>query len=94
MNDFFPISGFWAEALGVAAGSLTTFAFLPQVLKIWRERSAAGLSLSTFAIFTSGVFLWLIYGFFIGSFAVTFFNAITLVLAGAIVLGAWRFRHK
>lgn len=84
----------WLEAIGFVAGSLTTIAFLPQVLKIWRERSAAGLSVPTFLLFTLGVVLWLVYGLVANLFAVAFFNAITLALALMILAGVWRFRPR
>ena len=48
--------------LGLFAGSLTTIAFLPQVIKTWRTRSTKDISLEMFAIFCSGVLLWIIYG--------------------------------
>ncbi len=41
--------------LGLLAGSFTTIAFLPQVLKTWKSRSAKDLSLGMFSIFTVGV---------------------------------------
>ena len=48
--------------LGFAAGFLTTIAFIPQVHKIWKSKSAEDVSLATFAAFTLGVVLWLLYG--------------------------------
>ena len=47
------------ELIGLAAGALTTIAFVPQVLKIWKSKHAHDISLATFAIFSSGVALWL-----------------------------------
>lgn len=67
--------------LGLAAGFLTTLAFLPQVIRTWRTRSTEDISLVTFATFSLGVFLWLLYGLAQGDIAITIANAITLVLA-------------
>jgi len=75
-----------ADALGLAAGVLTTLAFVPQVIRVWRTRSARDLSLASFAIFTVGVALWLAYGIAIGALPVIVANAVTLVLAGAILV--------
>ena len=50
------------EGLGLTAGTLTTLAFLPQVIQIWRLQSARGVSLAWIIIFSTGVFLWFIYG--------------------------------
>lgn len=75
----------WIEAIGTLAGLQTTVAFLPQVLKVWRSKSAHDISLATFSIFTSGVIFWLVYGILINSFSITAANAVTLVLASTIV---------
>ena len=75
-----------ADAIGLAAGVLTTLAFVPQVIRVWRTRSARDLSLASFAIFTVGVALWLAYGIAIGALPVIVANAVTLVLAGAILV--------
>ena len=71
--------------LGFAAGFLTTVAFIPQVLKIWRAKTARDVSLHTFAAFTLGVALWLAYGIAKGEPPIIVWNAITLALAGAIL---------
>jgi MtN3 and saliva related transmembrane protein len=80
------------EAIGLLAGTCTTIAFVPQVLKIWRSKSAKDISLAMFSIFSIGVFLWLIYGLFIDSLSVILANSITLVLASTIL--AFKFRYK
>jgi MtN3 and saliva related transmembrane protein len=78
--------------LGLAAGSLTTVAFVPQVVKIWRTRSADDISTIMFLLFATGVFLWLLYGIVINSIPIIVSNAITLALAVVIVILKLRFR--
>ena len=73
------------DILGLAAGLLTTVAFVPQVTKIWKAKSAADVSLPTFVAFTLGVALWLAYGIVKHEPPIIIWNAVTLVLAGAIV---------
>ena len=75
----------FTEALGIAAGICTTISFVPQVLKVWRSRSAADISLAMFLIFTAGVALWFVYGLLIGSPAVIAANGVTFVLTLGIV---------
>jgi MtN3 and saliva related transmembrane protein len=72
-------------AVGFAAGFLTTIAFIPQLLKIWRSKSAKDVSLPTFIAFTVGVALWLVYGVMNQEAPIIVCNAVTLVLAGAIL---------
>lgn len=78
--------------IGVAAGALTTIAFLPQVIKTWRSRSAKGLSLGMFSIFCTGVSLWLVYGFLVGDLPIILANLVTLVLS--ITLLVFKFTFK
>ena len=73
------------ELLGLVAGTLTTISFIPQVLQVWRSRSAADISLAMFLLFTLGVLLWGIYGVLIGSLAVIVANAVTFVLTVGII---------
>ncbi|MEG3436879.1 SemiSWEET transporter [Pannus brasiliensis CCIBt3594] len=73
------------NAIGIVAGTLTTLSFLPQVVKTWRERSAKDLSLSMFLVFCAGVFLWIIYGFCVGSRPIVIANSFTFLLAGTIL---------
>ncbi len=75
----------YVTLIGLAAASLTTIAFLPQVIKTWKSQSAKDLSFGTFSIFSSGVILWLVYGILIGDLPIILANAITLLLAGTLV---------
>ena len=79
-----------ADLIGALASTLTTVAFVPQVWRAWKTRSARDLSLSMYLIFTSGVALWLLYGLLLGAMPIIVGNAVTLVLAGALAAGAYR----
>ncbi len=78
--------------LGFAAATFTTVAFVPQVWKTWRERSTKDISLSTFAMFSLGVFLWLVYGLLVEAWPVIIANAVTLVLSSVILFFKLRYR--
>ena len=66
--------------LGLVAASLTTVAFIPQVHKTWKSKSAKDLSLGMYLIFTSGVILWLIYGILKNDIPIIAANVVTLSL--------------
>jgi MtN3 and saliva related transmembrane protein len=66
--------------LGLAAATCTTVAFLPQVIKNWRTKSAGDLSFGTFGLFTFGVVLWLVYGGLIENVPIIVSNTVTLAL--------------
>ncbi len=76
----------YQDFLGYLAATLTTASFVPQALHTWRTRATAGISLGMYAIFTSGVALWLVYGVLIASWPLIVANAITLSLALFILL--------
>mgnify|MGYP005847567161 CR=1 FL=1 len=65
--------------LGLAAATLTTSAFLPQMLKTWQSKSAEDVSYTMLITFIIGIFLWLIYGIFRQDLAIILANFITLI---------------
>lgn len=81
----------YASMIGFIAATLTTIAFVPQVIKVWRSRSARDVSLGMYALFSTGVAIWLLYGILISSWPVILANAITLVLAIAVIVMKLRF---
>jgi MtN3 and saliva related transmembrane protein len=68
------------ELVGYLAATLTTAAFLPQVVQVWQSKSTKDLALPTLLSFIAGVSMWLIYGLLLNSAPVIFANAVTLVL--------------
>ncbi len=80
--------------LGLVAGTLTTAAFVPQVLKTWRSRSAHDVSLAMFLILAVGATLWTIYGRLIGSAPVLVANGVTLLLVLTMLALKWRYRPR
>ena len=76
----------FATALGLVAATLTSLAFLPQVIKTWRSQSAADLSAGSFGTFFVGVVLWLVYGVLVDDLPVIVANTVTLAMAGAILV--------
>ena len=74
------------EWLGLAAGTLTTLAFVPQVQRTRRTGQARDFSLPMLLMFVAGVALWLGYGLLLGSISVIAANVVTLGLAGYILV--------
>jgi MtN3 and saliva related transmembrane protein len=80
------------ELIGYVAATLTTIAFIPQVVHTWRQRSARGISLGMYAIFTCGVALWLVYSLLLAAWPLIVANSATLVLALAMLVMKLRYR--
>jgi MtN3 and saliva related transmembrane protein len=75
-----------ATLIGYFAGFLTTVAFVPQVLKTWKSKSASDLSLGMFLVFSLGVSSWLIYGILLAEVPIVLWNTVTLFLALALLI--------
>ena len=76
---------FNAEHLGFAAAVCTTSSFVPQVLMVWRQRGAPGISTGMYLMFIAGVALWLGYGLALGSWPIAIANGVTLMLAASVL---------
>ena len=80
--------------LGLVAGCCSTAAFVPQVLKIWREGDTGAISLRMYVMRVAGFVLWLGYGLVIGSRPVVVFNVCNLALGAAILWLKLRERQR
>ena len=79
------------DVTGFAAATLSTVAFVPQVLRIVRTRSAHDISWWMFGIISLAAALWLGYGLLLDALPVILANAVTLMLAAAILALKWRY---
>ena len=81
------------DSIGMAAGLLTTTAFIPQVWKIYRTKSGKDISARMFSLFSAGIVLWLVYGVLLQSVPLIASNAVTLVLSLTIIGLKLRYRE-
>jgi MtN3 and saliva related transmembrane protein len=81
------------QAIGYIAAACTTFAFIPQVIRVWRTRSAEDISLAMYLILIAGVLMWIVYGTRIHSMPLVAANGVSLVLAGAVLVGKLKFKR-
>ena len=86
------IINFILKYIGFLAAFCTTFAFLPQAIKVWKTKSTRDISLYMFIIFTVGVISWLIYGITISDLPIILANSVTLVLSFFILF--YKIRYK
>lgn len=78
--------------LGLTAGTLTTISFIPQLVKSLRTKSTQDLSLWMYLIFTTGIFLWFVYGLLRKDIPVIAANAVALVITTSILVIKLRYR--
>lgn len=72
--------------LGFLAAFCTTIAFIPQVVKVYKSKHTKDISLGMFLLLSLGIVLWIGYGLMIKSYPVVIANAITIILAGYILI--------
>lgn len=82
------------DLIGSAAAVCTTVSFLPQLIRVWRLKSARDISLTMFLVFSLGLILWLIYGVLTNSWPVIMANAVTLALSMGILLLKMRYDRR
>lgn len=75
----------WVTIIGLVAAAVATISLFPQLVRMWRTKSAKDISLVTFVVFCCGIFLWFVYGVLLNNLPIIFANIFTLV-QGLIIL--------
>lgn len=71
--------------IGTIAAILTTFAFLPQVIKVIRTKDTESIALGMYLMQVVGIALWLGHGIHIGDLPLMMANGVSLFLSGTIL---------
>ena len=82
----------FAIYLGYLAGLLTVVSFVPQVVRTWRTKETASLSIGTFALIITAGVAWIAYGVLKRDNPVILTNVGMVVLNGAILTAKLKFR--
>jgi MtN3 and saliva related transmembrane protein len=71
--------------LGYMACTVTALTFLPQVVKTWKEKSAANVSLLMFVIAFVNEVMWIGYGVLRNDMVIIVTNVIMIVMASTMI---------
>lgn len=82
----------YVKILGLTAGTISSIAFLPQVIHVWKTRSAKDLSLNMLGLLILSVSMWLAYGILVADVAIIYTNS--MVLAMCLILLFFKFKFK
>jgi len=74
------------DAVGASGAVLTTVCWVPQALKIIRERETRAISLSGTTLCVVGVLLWLVYGVAIVDGPLIGSSVVTLAMTATILV--------
>ena len=83
-----------SEIVGFVAGLGTTFAALPDLIKMLRRQSSQGVSPTMPAILGSFQMVWIYYGFLIASRPLVWWNVIAVVINGLCVTAYFLFARR
>ncbi len=80
--------------IGIIAALLTTFGFVPQIIKMHRTKSAKDVSLTTLLQFGVGAILWTLYGIHLEDTIIIAANSITFVTVVCAIAIYYYFNRK
>jgi len=80
------------EIIGYLAAFFTTISFIPQVIKVVKEKQTRNISLQMYLIFSLGITFWLIYGILINSLPIILANSLTLTFS--IIILSYKIKYK
>jgi len=80
-----------AESLGFVAGALVTCSLIPQLVRVFKLRSAHEISLLFTALLLLGIITWLAYGISFGLIPVILWNATGAVLVAMLLYAKLRY---
>ena len=79
------------EYLGYIGGILTTFCYVPQIIRVFRLKSAKEISLLFTILLLVGVVVWLFYGIFLSLAPVVLWNSIAVVIVAALLYAKMKY---
>ena len=72
--------------IGSIAAILTTFAFLPQVVRLVKTKDTESIALGMYVMQVIGIALWLAHGLHIGDLPLILANSVSFLLSGIILI--------
>ena len=73
------------EYLGYIGGVLTTFCYIPQIIRVFKLKSAKEISLSFTLLLLAGIMVWLAYGILSSLGPIILWNLVALVIVGVLL---------
>jgi MtN3 and saliva related transmembrane protein len=74
-----------SDYIGYLAGVLTTFCYIPQIIRVFRLKSAKEISLLFTILLLVGVVVWLVYGILLSLVPIILWNSIGVVIVVALL---------
>ena len=84
----------FVNGLGIVAAALSALTFVPQLLEVWRTRTAHDVSGFMLGIAGAGMVLWLVYGVAERSLPIVLGNAVNLLFTLLLAYSKRHFRPR
>lgn len=81
----------FADYLGLIAGGIVTFGIVPQVIRIYKLKSAHDISALFNLALLSGMIMFLFYGIILDLFPLILWNSIGILLLVTLLYGKWKY---
>ena len=81
----------YIEIFGLLGGALTTFGYVPQLLRILKLKSAREISLPFTLSFLAGAICWLTYGVLLSLVSVILWNSAGIIFLGMLLYGKLKY---
>ncbi len=82
------------EILGLAAGTITSITFIPQVIHVYKTKSAKDISLTMLLLLVLGVTMWLGYGIIVKSVSIIYTNSMVLLMACILLFFKYKYARS
>lgn len=76
----------YIDWIGTLGGIGTTVAFIPQMLKVWKNKETKDISLGMYLIYIFGIIMWLTYGILLNAYPIIIANIFSLIFASVVLI--------
>lgn len=83
-----------AEYIGLVVGGIVTLGLIPQVVRVFKLKSAREISALFSILFLVGMILFLVYGILLNLRPIILWNSIGLVLVAALLFGKLKYGRQ
>ena len=80
------------NVIGYTAALFTTFALMPQIIRVWRLKEARDVSIYLPVMISIGSALWILYGLLIAETPIVVANAVSLIIGLITIYTTMKYR--
>ena len=82
------------EYIGLAAGLLTTFAMVPQIVRVYKLKSDRDIRFIYNTMMLIGILVWLVYGIISARISLIIWNILGAILTGWLLYAKFKYGRE